>query len=72
MNIQDIIGQLSASSDPISMAMNLLPNQDLKGIFSKLAGSKTDMEKAQIIADVCNRNGITKAQFESALRQKRF
>ena len=54
------------------MAMNLLPNQDLKGIFSKLAGSKTDMEKAQIIADVCNRNGITKAQFESALRQKRF
>ena len=53
------------------MAMNLLPNQNLKETFSSLVNSKNDKERAQKIADICNRNGITKEQLMSAYNKSR-
>ena len=70
MNFSDIIGQLSNSSNPIAMALGFLPN-NMKSIFSNIANSKSDQERAQKIADICNKNGITKAQLEAALRQNK-
>ena len=45
----------------------MLPNQNLKTTFSNLMESKTDEERAQKIADICNQNGITKQQLINAL-----
>lgn len=72
MNLQDILGQLAGSQNPIGMVMGMLPNQNLKNMFSGIASSNSDQERAQRIADICNRNGITKAQLQQALQQKRF
>ena len=70
MNVQNIISQLSMSSNPMQMIMGMLPNQNQKTTFSNLANSKSDEERAQIIADLCNKNGITKSQLEQALRNR--
>lgn len=68
MNIQNLLGQLSASSNPMAMIMNMLPDQNQKNMFSNIAGAKTDEERAQIIANICNQNGITKQQLEQAFK----
>lgn len=52
------------------MIMGMLPNQNQKTTFSNLANSRSDEEKAQIIADLCNKNGITKSQLEQALKNR--
>lgn len=51
------------------MVMSLLQNQDQKTIFSNLMNSN-DEKKAQILADLCNKNGITKTQLEQALKNR--
>lgn len=51
--------------------MNLLPNQNLKTLFSSLMNSKGDEEKAQRLADICNSHGITKEQLEKAYHNYR-
>jgi hypothetical protein len=51
--------------------MGLLPNQNLKTSFSNLANSKSDEERAQKIADLCNQNGITKEQLAAAMRNNK-
>ena len=71
MDFQSLIGQLSASSNPYNMALGMLPN-NLKQAFSTAANSNSDQERAQLIADICNRNGITKEQFARAMKSKRF
>lgn len=71
MNIQNLLGQLQMSNNPMSMIMGMLPNQNQKTVFSSLANSKTDEERAQRIADICNDNGITKSQLEDALKAQR-
>ena len=48
----------------------MLPNQNQKTIFSNLANSRTNEERAQKIADLCNQNGITKEQLAQALRNR--
>lgn len=68
MNLQNIMGQLMKSQNPMGMIMNMLPNQNLKSTFSSLMNSSSDEEKAQQIADLCNKNGITKSQLEKALK----
>lgn len=68
MNLQNIMGQLMKSQNPMGMVMNMLPNQNLKSTFSNLMNSSSDEERAQQIADLCNKNGITKSQLERALR----
>lgn len=71
MNLQNLLGQLSASSNPYNMALGMLPN-NLKQTFSSVANSNNDQERAQKIADICNKNGITKEQLARALQSKRF
>ena len=68
MNLQNIMGQLMKSQNPMGMVMNMLPNQNLKSTFSNLMNSSSDEERAQQIADLCNKNGITKSQLEKALK----
>ena len=68
MNLQNIMGQLMKSQNPMGMIMNILPNQNLKSTFSSLMNSSSDEERAQQIADLCNKNGITKSQLEKALK----
>lgn len=68
MNLQNIMGQLMKSQNPMGMVMNMLPNQNLKSTFSNLMNSSSDEERAQQIADLCNKNGITKSQLERALK----
>lgn len=68
MNLQNIMGQLIKSQNPMGMIMNMLPNQNLKSTFSSLMNSSSDEERAQQIADLCNKNGITKSQLEKALK----
>lgn len=70
MNIQNLLNQLQMSNNPMAMIMGMLPNQREKTIFSGIANSKTDEERAQAIADICNRNGITKEQLAEALRKR--
>ena len=53
------------------MIMGMLPSQNQKTIFSSLANSNTDEERAQKIADLCNKNGITKEQLAEAIRDSR-
>ena len=67
MSIQNIMNQLMKSQNPTAMIMNMLPNQNLKTTFSNLMESKTDEERAQKIADICNQNRITKQQLMNAL-----
>lgn len=71
MNLNNLINQLLNSQNPMSMIMGMLPNQNLKTDFSNLVNSKTEDERAQKLADICNRNGITKSQLEEALRNQR-
>lgn len=68
MNLQNIMGQLMKSQNPMGMVINMLPNQNLKSTFSNLMNSSSDEERAQQIADLCNKNGITKSQLERALK----
>lgn len=72
MDFQNLIGQLINSRNPISMAMNSLPNNNMRSLFSSVMNGRTDQEKAQRIADICNKNGITKEQLQSALKRNRF
>lgn len=71
MSIQNLMSQLSKSKNPMSMVMNMLPNQNLKTTFSSLMNSGTDEERAQKIADLCNQNGITKRQLLNALNDQK-
>ena len=72
MDFQNLIGQLMNSSNPTAMAMNALPNSNLRSLFTSVMNGRNDQEKAQRIADICNRNGITKEQLQSALKRNRF
>ena len=68
MNLNNLINQLLSSQNPMSMIMGMLPNQNLKEDFSNLASSNNDNERAEILAKICNNNGITKSQLAEALK----
>ena len=72
MNPQNLISQFMNSSNPIAMAMNALPNNSVKSLFSSVMNAGSNQEKAQRLADICNRNGITKEQLQSACRRNRL
>lgn len=72
MDLQNFIGQLKSSSNPMSMVLGMLPNQNLRASFSSLMNSNNDEERAQKIADWCNQNGITKQQLQQMVNQHRF
>lgn len=72
MNLQNLLGQLSMSSNPMSMVLGMLPNQNLKQSFTSLMNSSSDEERAQKLADWCNEKGITKDQLQKMLNNNRF
>ena len=71
MSIQNPINQISRSQNPLGMIMSTLPNQNLKEIFSNLANKGSDEERAQLIANFCNENHITKEQLINAIKHNR-
>ena len=72
MNMQNLLGQLSMSSNPMAMVLGMLPNQNLKQSFTSLMNSNSDEERAQKLADWCNEKGITKDQLQKMLNNNRF
>ena len=72
MNLQNLLSQLSMSSNPMSMVLGMLPNQGLKQSFTSLMNSNSDEERAQKLADWCNEKGITKDQLQKMLNNNRF
>ena len=72
MNLQNLLGQLSMSSNPMSMVLGMLPNQNLKQSFTSLMNSSSDEERAQKLAEWCNEKGITKDQLQKMLNNNRF
>ena len=72
MNMQNLLGQLSMSSNPMAMILGMLPNQNLKQSFTSLMNSSSDEERAQKLADWCNEKGITKDQLQKMLNGNRF
>lgn len=71
MNMQNLLGQLSTSNNPMAMVLGMLPNQDLRQSFSFIMNSNSDEERAQKIADWCNQRGITKEQFKQMINQSK-
>lgn len=67
MDIMSLLNQVNSSSNPLNMVMNMLPSNQ-KQLFNKIANSETDEQKAQILADLCNKNNISKEQLEQAFR----
>ena len=72
MNIQNLVSQLSMSSNPMAMVLGMLPNQGLKQSFTSLMNSSSDEERAQKLADWCNEKGITREQLQKMLSNNRF
>lgn len=65
MNIQNLIAQLGNASNPMAMLTGMMnPNQ--KQQVSQFQ-SKTEYEKAEQIAKMCNEKGISKEQFQQIM-----
>ena len=63
MNLQNLLSQLGNATNPMQMMMGMLnPNQkELLNTFQ----AKNNNEKAQQIAEYCNKNNISKEQLQS-------
>lgn len=68
LNLQNLLGQLNASSNPFNMLLGMLPNNNQKQMFTSLANESSDEKRAQILAQLCNQNGITKEQLQNAYK----
>ena len=60
MNIQNLMSQLSNSSNPMSLMMSML-NPSQKQQASEFQ-NKSKEQQCQEIADYCNKNNISKEQ----------
>lgn len=67
MDIKNLINQLSLSSNPMMSIMGMLTPQQQNIANSFLQGN--DEQKAQQIADYCNKNGINKQQLQGLINQ---
>lgn len=67
MDIMSLLNQVNSSNNPLNMVTNMLPSNQ-KQLFNKIANTETDEQKAQILADLCNKNNISKEQLEQAFR----
>ena len=65
MNIQNLMSQLGKSSNPMSMMMGMLnPNQkQMVNMFQ----NKNSNEQAEMIANFCNKNNISKEQLQNII-----
>ena len=62
MNLNNLISQMGSSSNPMAFLMSILnPNQ--KQQVNQFQ-NKNESDKAQAIADYCNKNGIDKAKLQ--------
>lgn len=66
-NLGNLISQIQSSNNPLNMVMSILPGNQ-KDTFNKIANTQSDEQKAQILADLCNKNGITKQQLINAYK----
>ena len=60
INLQSLLSQLTMSNQPTQALLGLLDPQQ-KQIFSQMQG-KSDLDKAEAIAKMCNEKGISKDQ----------
>ena len=65
MNLQNLMNQLSKSSDPKAMLMNMLTGNQQQSVNQ--FQNKSKQEQAEEIARVCNEKGIDKQQFQQLI-----
>ena len=65
MDIQSLMGQLMGASNPMQMMMQML-NPQQKQALNNFKG-QTNEEQAKLIADYCNKNGISKEQLSNII-----
>ena len=65
MNMQNMISQLMASSNPMQMMMSLLNPQGKQALNS--FKNKNKEQQAEELAKLCNENGITKEQLQQII-----
>lgn len=65
MNMESLIAQMKNASNPMAMITNILnPSQNQQ---VKQFQSKSEYEKAEEIAKICNEKGISKEQFQKII-----
>ena len=65
MNIQNLLSQMMTSNNPMQMMMGMLNPQQKQA--ANLFQNKNNNEQAQIVADMCNKNGISKEQLSQII-----
>ena len=65
MNLQNLLNQMKMSTNPLSMLMGML-NQNQKQQANQIQGLSKE-QQAQKIADKCNELGITKEQLQGII-----
>ena len=65
MNLQNLLAQMTNSSNPMQLLMSML-NPTQKQIANQFQ-NKSKEEQAQQIADFCNQNGIDKEKLQSVI-----
>ena len=65
MNIQNLMNQLTTSSNPMALMMSILnPSQKQQANNFQ---NKSQQEQAEEVARICNEKGITKEQLQSII-----
>ena len=65
MNMQNLLGQIMSSNNPLQMMMGSL-NPQQKQAISQFQ-NQSSQEQAQRIAEYCNKNGINKDQLANII-----
>ena len=65
MNIQNLLGQMMMSNNPMQMLTSLLNPQQKQMV--NLFKNQPNEKQAQEIANICNQNGINKEQLQQIL-----
>ena len=66
MNVQNLMSQMMSSNNPMAMMMGMLNPSQQQTVNSFKGLDKG--HQAQVIADYCNKNGITKEQLSNILK----
>ena len=66
MNMQNLLGQMMNSKNPMSMMMGML-NPQQKQMLNQFQNQPSE-KQAEAIANYCNKNGITKEQLQNIMR----
>ena len=66
MDIQNLLSQMASSSNPMQMLMGMLTPQQKQ--TAKMFQSQPSEKQAEMLANYCNQNGISKQQFTDIMR----